>query len=69
METKDLKQEWKEAKMLQDQADTLRAELQSLRRLGKFDDEKSQLLKRLDKMFSLQCELAGLELSQLGRLK
>lgn len=69
MKTKELKEGWKEAKMLQDQADTLRAELQALSRMGKFDDEKSQLLRKLDKMFSLQCKLAGLEISKFGRLK
>jgi hypothetical protein len=43
--------------MLQEQCDDLRSDLQALTRLGKRDDEKQELLKTLDKMFSLQCKL------------
>lgn len=69
MKAQELKKGWKEAKMLQEQCDDLRSDLQALRRLGKRDDEKQELLKRLDKMFSLQCKLFELELSKFGRLK
>jgi len=69
MTTQELKKGWEEAKMFQDQADDLRAELQALRRFGKSDEEKSKLLRTIDKMFSMQCKQFNLELSKFGRLK
>jgi hypothetical protein len=76
MKSQELKEGFKEAKMWQDQADKLRAELQALTRRGLFTlksqkafDEKSKQLKTVDKMFSLQCKLSGLEVSKFGRLK
>ena len=69
MKAQEFKKGWKEAKMLQEQCDDLRSDLQALTRLGKRDDEKQELLKRLDKMFSLQCKFFQLELSKFGRLK
>ena len=63
------KQGFKEAKMLEEQRDFLRSELSAMSRFGQFDQKKSDLLQRLDKLFFLQCDLHGLEISKFGRLK
>ena len=71
MKTQSTKQGFKEAMALQSQRDGLRCELQSMSRFSQFGaawEEKTQLLKRLDKLFFLQCEMSGLELSKFGRL-
>lgn len=56
---------------LQSQCDTLRGELQSMARFRQFGleyEEKTALLQRLDRLFSLHCSQEGLELSRFGRL-
>ena len=57
--------------IMQSQRDSLRSELQAKSRFNQFDkewEEKTNLLKRLDQLFNLHCELCGLKLSKFGRL-
>ena len=71
MKNQEAKQGFKEAMDLQSQCDNLRSELQAMSRLGQFGqdkDDKAKLLKRLDHLFSLQCQMHDLELNKFGRL-
>jgi hypothetical protein len=57
--------------IMQSQRDSLRSELQAKSRFNQFDkewEEKTNLLKRLDQLFFLHCELCKLKLSKFGRL-
>ena len=59
------------ALIMQSQRDSLRSELQAKSKFNQFDkewEEKTNLLKRLDQLFFLHCELCELKLSKFGRL-
>ena len=71
MKTQKTKEGFEKGMELQSQCDTLRSELQSMSRFGQFDktwEEKTQLLKTMDHLFSLHCRCHKLELSKFGRL-
>jgi hypothetical protein len=71
MKTQLKKEGFKEAELLQSQCDSLRAKLKATSKFDTSSEEfrrDTELLKRLDRLFSLQCGLSGLELSKFGRL-
>lgn len=71
METQKTKEGFKEGMDLQSSCDSLRSELKSMSRFSQFDKswkEKTELLKRLDHLFSLHCKMHDLKLSKFGRL-
>lgn len=71
MTTQNTKTGFNEGLMLQSQLDSLRCELKSLARFNQFNEtwhEKTRLLERLDRLFSLHCKNNDLELNKFGRL-